>query len=473
VTYDFNLWWTLILIIVMMGVLQGVCAYLSLLERKVAAYMQDRLGPNRVGPYGLLQPIVDGIKFVLKEDIIPTHVDKLFYTLAPCIALSTAYLAFAVVAFGPTSPAPDFPRLTPTATPAQRSQYEEVRGQFERNYQNSRKLGWLFPRRELSLPESPKQASEAESKFYGDFTRYYTALNDYQATPQFVIAPHLDIGIVFLFSITSLAAYGIILAGWSSNSKFSLLGALRSTAQLISYELPMGMSVVGVALLCHSINVEKIIAYQTHGNVWDGTGVWLIFLQPAAFLLFVTCIFAECNRLPFDLSEAEQELVGGYHTEYSAMKFGMFYLAEYTHMMTTSFLAVAIFLGGWHFPWIATADSTGIAATVIKFIVVAVKMSGFILFFMFIRWTLPRFRFDQLMTIAWKVMIPVALLNLVWVLVVEHAVSALDWPGWLRWLLLPLSIVTALASAVLVMQQKRGGHRIKVIRGHEAVEMTI
>jgi NADH-quinone oxidoreductase subunit H len=471
--YEFNLWWTLILIIVMMGVLQGTCAYLSLLERKVAAYMQDRLGPNRVGPYGLLQPIVDGIKFVLKEDIIPRHVDRLFYMLAPCIALSTAYLAFAVVAFGPTTPAPEFPRLSPTPTEVERSQFEEIRGQFERNYQNSTKSGWLFPRRELSLPTAPDTASKAEARTYDDFTHYFTALNEYEATPQFVIAPHLDIGILFVFSITSLAAYGIILAGWSSNSKFSLLGALRSSAQLISYELPMGMSVLGVALLCHSINVEKIIAFQTQGNGLDGTGVWLIFLQPAAFLLFVTCIFAECNRLPFDLSEAEQELVGGYHTEYSAMKFGMFYLAEYTHMMTTSFLAVALFLGGWHFPWIATADSTGIAATIIKLIVVAVKLGGFILFFMFIRWTLPRFRFDQLMTIAWKAMIPVAFLNLVWVLVVEHAVTVLNAPGWLRWLLLPLSMVTLLASAYLVMQQRRGGHRIKVIRGHEPLEMSV
>jgi NADH-quinone oxidoreductase subunit H len=308
---------------------------------------------------------------------------------------------------------------------------------------------------------------------YAKFTRYFTDLNDYEAQPQFVIAPRLDVGILFVFSITSLAAYGIILGGWSSNSKYSLLGALRSSAQLISYEIPMGMSVLGVVLLSRSLNVEKIIAHQATGSVWDGTGVWLVFLQPLAFLMFVLCIFAECNRLPFDLSEAEQELVGGYHTEYSAMKFAMFYLAEYTHMMTTSFLAVALFLGGWHFPWIATADAAGTAALVIKVLVVAVKMSAFILFFMLIRWTLPRFRFDQLMTLAWKALIPLAVVNLVWVLLVEHAVMVLGWPGWLRWLLLPLSIATAAVSGYCAFREKPARHRIRVVRGHEMVEITV
>ncbi len=383
----FSFWPTIITIIVILALIPGICSYLIYLERKVSAWMQDRIGPNRVGPYGLFQPIADGLKFLLKEDIIPDHVDKLLYLLAPAIAISTALLAFAVVPFGPTS--------VPGPTPESRAAYEH--------------------------------------------------------TYQFVIAPHVTIGIVWVFAISSLAVYSIILGGWSSNSKYSMLGALRSSAQLVSYEIPMGLSILGVILLTGSLNLERVIAHQAN-PVWltghELRGVkqgleifgWNIWYQPLAFLLFLVSVFAECNRLPFDLPEAEQELVGGYHTEYSALKFGMFFLGEYTHMITTSFLLVILFFGGWHFPWISNVP--GIGGIILKLLVFLLKMSAFIVFYMLIRWTLPRFRFDQLMGIAWKMMIPLALLNLVAVMVVLQM-------RWTPWILLPVSLVLLVGAGMV------------------------
>jgi NADH-quinone oxidoreductase subunit H len=344
-------------IAIVLGTIQGACAYLILLERKIAAWVQDRVGPNRVGPWGLLQPIADGLKFLFKEEIIPSHVDRLLYLLAPALAMGTPLLAFAVVPFGPTDPA---------------------------------------------RPE-----------------RY-----------QFVIAPGIDIGILWVFAVSSLAVYGVILGGWSANSKYSFLGSLRSSAQLISYEIPLGLSIVGVLLWTGSLNLERIIAYQVqHG--------WNILYQPLAFLIFLISVFAECNRLPFDLPEAEQELVGGYHTEYSGLKFGMFFLGEYTHMITTSLLAAILFFGGWHFPSLDTVQ--GLAGTLVAFLILMLKLTAFILLFMLVRWTIPRFRFDQLMGLAWKVLIPLALANLVCVMVVLEA-------GWSRWLLLPASLALMVAA---------------------------
>jgi NADH-quinone oxidoreductase subunit H len=362
-----------------MGVMLTVCAYLIFVERKVSAWVQDRIGPNRVGPWGLLQSLADGLKFLLKEDIIPDHVDKLFFMLAPAIAVTTALLAFAVVPFGST------------------------------------------------YPGNP-------------------------SSHQFVIAPGVDIGIVFVFAVTSLTVYAIILGGWSSNSKYSLLGALRSSAQLVSYEIPMGTSILGVVLLTGSLNLEHIIDHQANPTwlfserpegwwAWLGIFGWNVWYQPLAFLLFLTSVLAECNRLPFDLPEAEQELVGGYHTEYSALKFGMFFLGEYTHVVTTSFLVVILFFGGWQFPWIAESGQAGIAAIILKFVVFLLKVGVCIVFYMLIRWTIPRFRFDQLMAIAWKVMIPLSILNLVAVMIVEQLHINV-------WTLLPLSLAILLGAAV-------------------------
>jgi NADH-quinone oxidoreductase subunit H len=367
--YDFHFWWTVITVAAVMGALQGGVAYLVLLERKIAAWVQDRLGPNRVGPLGLFQPLADGVKFFLKEDIIPAHVDKVFFVIAPAIAFLTATLAFAVVPFGSTDAPPQ--------------------------------VKWAQTTAEAAAIDTPEVRQQ---------------IDQYNGRYQFVVAPHVDIGILFTFAVSSLAVYGIILGGWSSNNKYSIMGALRSSAQLISYEIPMALSVLGIIILTGSLNLERVIAAQLdHG--------WNVAYQPLACLLFLTSIFAECNRLPFDLPEAEQELVGGYHTEYSAMKFMLFFLGEYTHMITTSFLLVILFFGGWHLPWVATPESHWAA----KLIAFAVKMFLIIVLYMVVRWTLPRFRFDQLMGIAWKVLIPLSLVNVLAVMVVKQLALTYDW----------------------------------------------
>ncbi|MBI3821675.1 MAG: NADH-quinone oxidoreductase subunit NuoH [Planctomycetes bacterium] len=343
----------IITILVVFGILQGLAGGLVYVERKICAYMQNRIGPNRVGPVGLLQVLADGLKFIMKEEFVPRYADKVLFILAPALGVTCAMLAFAVVPFGPTG--------------------------------------------DPSLP-------------------------GYKDDYQFIIAKNVDIGVLFILAVGSLTVYGIILGGWASNSKYSLIGGLRSSAQIISYEIPLGLSLLGVILISGSVNLETIIWRQatTHWNIW---------FQPLGFLLFMISTFAECNRLPFDLPETEQELVGGYHTEYNAMKLAFFFLGEYVHMVTACFLMVILFFGGWHFPLIAETDSW----LIVKLIVFLVKMSAFILFFMLIRWTIPRFRFDQLMSLAWKVFIPLALVNLVAVMIVKE----LDL--WL-WLLLPASL---------------------------------
>ena len=390
---------TIITIIAVMAVILGLCAYLIYVERKIAAYVQDRIGPNRVGPFGLLQPIADGLKFLLKEDVIPAHVDKVLYLAAPAIAVTMALLAFAVVPFGPTTPPPR--PLPENATPEQTAAYERL---------------------------------EAASHEY-----------------QWAIAPHVDIGILFVFAATSLTVYGIILGGWSSNNKFSFLGALRSSAQFVSYEIPMGLSVLGVLMLSGSLNLDRIIQQQS------STG-WFILYQPLAFLLFMLSAFAECNRLPFDLPEAEQELVGGYHTEYSAMKFALFFLGEYAHVITTSFLMSILFFGGWHFPFIAEPGPGGWA---VKFIVIVVKVTLFIIFYMLVRWTLPRFRFDQLMHLAWKVLIPLALINFVAVLVVKEM-------AWSLWWLLPVSALLLIGAPFMAVRfRPPPARRLQALRAED------
>ncbi len=409
---QFHFWITLIFIAIMMGVLQLTCAYLILAERKISAWAQDRLGPNRVGPWGVLQPLVDGGKFLLKEEVIPANVDRIFYLLAPAIALGTATLAFAVIPFGRTTAPPTRP--------------------------------W---------PETVAQ----EQAFLAEHPEFPKEIADYNETVQFVIAPHVDIGLVYVFAVGSLAVYAVVLGGWSSNNKYSFLGALRSSAQLISYEIPMGMSVLGVLLLTGSLNLEKIIEHQ----YWHG---WNFLYQPLACVLFVTAIFAECNRLPFDLPEAEQELVGGYHTEYSALKFGLFFLGEYTHMITTSFLIAVTFFGGWLLPGVTAPgpDSTG--SLVLKLLVLAGKMSLGIVFFMLVRWTIPRFRYDQLMGLAWKVIIPLALVNLVVVLVVNYL-----WPNNndALWIITAASVAILVGVAGVTASLPSRTHRKEVaFRGH-------
>lgn len=372
---------TLVTIVVAVfgGVLMGV-NYLIFTERKLAAWMQDRVGPNRVGPWGLLQPAADGMKFLLKEDVIPGHVDKVLFLLAPTISVMTTLLAFAVIPFGPVgeSPVPEYLR--------------------------------------------------------------------------FIIAPNIDLGIVFIFAVTSLAVYGVILGGWSSNNKYSVLGSLRASAQVVSYEIPLGMSVLGIALLGGTLNVEKVLLIQAQG----GIGAWNIWYQPLACLIFFTAALAESNRLPFDLPECEQELVGGYHTEYSALKFGLFFLGEYTHVITVSFLTAILFFGGWHFPYIAEVNSQYPGAWAVKLAVLHGKVLLVILLIMLIRWTIPRFRFDQLMGLTWKVLIPLSLANVVLVMTVLQF-------GYSRWWLLPGSLGLFALAGVISVNSKRSeiSHRVR------------
>jgi NADH-quinone oxidoreductase subunit H len=361
---------TLVTIFIVFGAVMTVCAYLVLLERKISARMQDRIGPNRVGPWGLLQPLADGIKLVLKEDPTPAHVDKFLFQIAPMISVFTTLLAFAVVPFGPVGQAPEFMR--------------------------------------------------------------------------FIIAPNIDIGIVFIFAITSLAVYGVIMGGWASNNKCSMLGSLRASAQVVSYEIPLGMSVLGIALLAGSLNLEQVLNQQAMGGFWH----WNFWYQPLACLVFFTSALAESNRMPFDLPECEQELVGGYHTEYGGFRFAMYFLGEYVHVVTVSFLVSILFFGGWHFPWIATPESTYMGAQLVKIGVLLAKVGAMIVLIMLIRWTIPRFRFDQLMGLAWKVLIPLSMVNVVIVMTVLQF-------GWNRWWLFAASVVLFLSAGVRGVNAKR------------------
>lgn len=355
---------TLLTIGVVMGGILTICMYLILLERKLSAWMQDRIGPNRVGPFGFLQPVADGAKFLLKEDMIPAHVDKVLFVVAPTISCLTTMLAFAVVPFGPVDQAPS----------------------------------WL----------------------------------------RFIIAPNVDLGIVFIFAVTSLAVYGIILGGWASNNKYSALGSLRASAQVVSYEIPLGMSVLGIALLNGTLNLEQLVARQAEAGLLG----WNIWYQPLAGLIFFTAALAESNRLPFDLAECEQELVGGFHTEYSSMKFALFFLGEYTHVVTVSFLTSVLFFGGWHCPWIADASSTYVGAWAVKLLVLLTKVLLCIVLIMLLRWTIPRFRFDQLMGMAWKVLIPLSLANVVLVMCVLQF-------GWNKWWLPAGSLMLFVTAGVI------------------------
>ncbi len=361
-------------IVIVLNVNLGVCSYLILLERKLSAWMQDRHGPNRVGPWGLLQPLADMGKLLLKEDVIPGHVNKVLFVLAPGISVFTTFLAFAVVPFGPVPG-----NLTPGD------------GQFP-----------------------------------------------------FIIAPGVDLGIVFIFAIGSLAVYGIILGGWASNNKYSALGCLRASAQVVSYEIPLGMSVVGLAMLNSSMSIEKIMTNQVeHGFIG-----WNIWYQPLACVIFFIAAMAEAQRLPFDLAECEQELIGGWHTEYSAMKWGLFFLAEYTHVITISFLTSILFFGGWHFPFIAEATSNYTGATAVKVAVLLTKVFAVIIVIQMLRWTIPRFRFDQLMGLAWKGLIPLATVNVLLVMIVKQFDLHTLW-------LFPLSIATFVAAGLMATQSSR------------------
>jgi NADH-quinone oxidoreductase subunit H len=316
-------------IVCVFAVVMPAVAYAVLAERKISAFIQDRLGPNRVGPGGIWQPLADGVKSFLKEDFTPAHVRKTYFWLAPMITMIPSLLVLAVIPFG-----------------------SQLGGQ------------------------------------------------------KMVIAD-LNVGILYTFGIVSLGVYGIVLAGYASNSKYPFLGGIRSSAQMISYEIAMGMSVIPVFLIVGDLNLSRVIEHQAqHG--------WMIFYAPLSFVIFVIAAFAETNRLPFDLPESEQELVGGYHTEYSSMKFALFFMGEYANMIAASAMMVTLFLGGWTLPF-AGLDKPAAGAMAIGLIQIAIflgKVGVLMGLFIWVRWMWPRFRYDQLMDLGWRRFLPLALANI-------------------------------------------------------------
>jgi len=325
---------TAVKMLLVFSVMMLTVTYLVYFERRISAWVQNRLGPNRVGWEGILQSFADVFKLLLKEDIVPENANKTIHTLAPILALFVAFTTYAVIPFGP----------------------------------NVTIFGYTIP----------------------------------------LVVADVNMGILYVLALTSLGVYAITLAGWSSGSKYSLLGGIRSSAQMISYEVSMGFSIAGVLLIAESLRPEAIVEAQS-GWMWNA------IIQPIGFITFLVSSFAETNRLPFDLPEAEPELVGGYHTEYSSMKFAGFFLAEYANMIISSAMIVTLYFGGWQFPYL---DKFGFSETwfvIISVLTFMFKVAVLLFFFIWVRWSLPRFRYDQLMSLGWKVMFPLSLLNLIWV----------------------------------------------------------
>jgi NADH-quinone oxidoreductase subunit H len=316
--------WPLIQIIIVLFVILTLVAYLVYLERKVSAFIQARLGPMRVGPWGLLQPAADGLKLLLKEDIIPLKADRAVFAIAPIISVVAALVVLAVIPWG---------------------------------------AAWA------------------------------TIAN-------------INIGLLFILSVSSVSVLGLVLAGWSSNSKYSLLGALRSSAQMVSYEIGMGLSIIGALMFARTLSMSGIVDAQ------QADGIWYVFFQPVGFLVYVVSALGETNRAPFDLPEAESELVAGYHTEYSGFRWALFFMAEYSAMIVTSAVAVTLFLGGWHFPGLGLIKNQTLMVF-LSIIIFAAKIFVLIYAYMWFRWTWPRYRYDQLMELGWKWMIPAGLANIV------------------------------------------------------------
>ena len=312
-----------------------IAMYSTYMERKVAAVLQDRRGPSRAGPFGIFQPLADGLKLFFKEEIIPNFSSKFLFILGPCLAMLTAMMTGAVIPWG-----------------------NKVH---------------LFDR-DISL-----QIAD------------------------------INIGILYVFGVVSMGVYGIMIGGWASNNKFSLFGALRAASQIISYELAMGIALIALLMVTGTLSLKEMVGGQMDHY-------WNIAKQPLGFIIFLVCAFAECNRTPFDLAEAENELVGGYHTEYSSMKLGFYLFAEYINMFLSSAVMVSLFFGGYDIPFVndgSLADSIGTNwAAILQGLCLFAKIVGFLFLFMWVRWTIPRFRYDQLMNLGWKILIPLALLNM-------------------------------------------------------------
>jgi len=332
---DTQLLFSATLVVAIFGVTMLVALYSTYAERKVAAFMQDRIGPDRAGPFGLLQPLADGVKFFMKEEITPEVSDKTLFVLGPGIAMVTALMTSAVIPWG-------------------------------------------------------------------------SALNINGENFKLQIAD-INIGILYIFAVVSIGVYGIMIGGWASNNKYSRLGAIRASSQMISYEIGMGLSIIAVLMMTGSLSLSTIVEQQHQ------SGLWNVAKQPVSFLLFLICAFAECNRAPFDLPECETELIGGYHTEYSSMKLGFFLFAEYINMFISSALMATLFFGGYTYPGMdyVAAHIGQNWATMLGVGALFGKIVGFIFLFMWVRWTLPRFRYDQLMHLGWRNLIPLGLANLV------------------------------------------------------------
>ena len=393
--------WLWIAIIAHFGIL-GTVAYMILLERKIASWVQDRIGPNRVGlgfgvipwlkdkhMFGLGQPLADGLKFVLKEDYHAKNVDRVLFTLAPMLMITVIILSIAVLPWGGVKQTTRAFDVTGASDPAAAA------------------LERLPIQSTVVTPPQVETTSDED----GNGRTLATVTYRYP----FMIAD-LDIGILFILAVLSLAVYGVVIGGWASNNKYSFLGGLRATANMISYEVPLGLSALTVLLMFGTLNLNDIVDKQVH--YWFGfVPAWNVFIHPLAFLMFLVCIHAEANRAPFDTAEAEQELVGGYHTEYSSMRFALFFLAEYAGMITTSAVCVALFFGGWHLPGLgdnvngaAPSVTDSLLLCIIRALVFFGKTLVIIAIFMWVRWSLPRFRFDQIMNLAWRALIPISLI---------------------------------------------------------------
>jgi NADH-quinone oxidoreductase subunit H len=326
-----------IIVLVVFGITLAIAAYSTYAERKVAAFLQDRVGPDRAGPFGIFQPLADGAKFFFKEEIIPNVSNKTLFILGPSIAMFTALMTGVVVPWG-----------------------------------NSLTIGG---------------------------TTYDLQITD------------LNIGILYVFGVVSIGVYGIMIGGWSSNNKFSLLGAVRASAQMISYEIAMGLSIIALVLMTGTLSLREI-SLQQAGGVGAHWNLWNVVYQPLGFLLFIVCAFAECNRAPFDLPECETELIGGYHTEYSSMKLALYMFAEYVNMFISSSIISTLYFGGFNFPFMNDLGLSHNWITILGTVALFAKIIFFIFFFMWVRWTLPRFRYDQLMNLGWRAMIPLAIFNI-------------------------------------------------------------
>ncbi len=322
----------LILIVVIFLISLVIAMYSTYAERKIAAFFQDRLGPSRAGPFGILQPVADGTKMFLKEEIIPANSSKFLFIVGPSLAIMTACIGSAVIPWGQTL-----------------------------------QIG--------------------------------TYVLDLQVTD-------INVGILYIFGVVSLGVYGVMIGGWASNNKYSLLGAIRAASQNISYEIAMGLSIIALLMTTGTLSLKEIAAQQ-HG--WH----WNVVYQPLGFLIFIICAFAETNRSPFDLPECETELVGGYHTEYSSMKLGFYLFAEYINMFISSAVMATLYFGGYNFPFMHSLGLSSNWVTILGVIALFAKIFFFIFFFMWVRWTIPRFRYDQLMDLGWKTLIPLAIANIV------------------------------------------------------------